>query len=119
MGPTDSFSDLANAIDLHFARWDLGHLHLFTLQDGREIGEPDPESPEWLDHDRMMVTKTLFRGDQFEYVFDLGDEWVHHCRVEEAGIDPTEILGEIPESPIPVWGWGWIPDQYGRRSESD
>ncbi len=31
-----SFGQLANAIDLAFARWDLAHLHMFTLADGSE-----------------------------------------------------------------------------------
>ena len=23
------------------------------------------------------------------------------------------------DMPIPIWGWGSIPDQYGRRTEND
>jgi hypothetical protein len=25
----------------------------------------------------------------------------------------------VPRTPVPVWGWGSIPDQYGRRTEHD
>ena len=25
----------------------------------------------------------------------------------------------MPEQPVAIWGWGWIPDQYGRRSFDD
>ncbi len=45
VGPNNTFGDLAKAIDLHFARWDLSHLHVFRLEDGRQIGYPDPEWP--------------------------------------------------------------------------
>ncbi|MGH3001474.1 MAG: hypothetical protein ACRDM1_02195 [Gaiellaceae bacterium] len=26
---------------------------------------------------------------------------------------------EIPDGPLPYWGWGDIPDQYGRRRDGD
>jgi len=29
--------------------------------------------------------------------------------------DPMETLGIVPDKPLPCWGWGDIPDQYGRR----
>lgn len=33
--------------------------------------------------------------------------------------DPLEALGVIPVRPLPCWGWGNIPDQYGRRWDGD
>ncbi len=33
--------------------------------------------------------------------------------------DPVEALGIVPDWPLPCWGWGSIPDQYGRRWHSD
>jgi hypothetical protein len=36
-----TFDQLADAIDVTFARWDLAHMHAFTLADGdyeRETG---------------------------------------------------------------------------------
>jgi hypothetical protein len=33
-----SFRQLANAIDLAFARWDLAHMQMFTLADKTEGG---------------------------------------------------------------------------------
>ncbi len=33
--------------------------------------------------------------------------------------DPVETLGTIPDGPLPCWGWGDIPDQYGRRWNGD
>jgi hypothetical protein len=119
VGPGHTFSELADAINLHFARWDLSHLHDFRLVDGREIGFPDPDSPDTLDQARIPVASTLDKGDEFEFVFDFGDHWAHQCRVEEVGVDPEDLYGESPKLPVPIWGWGSIPDQYGRRSEND
>ena len=44
VGPRHSFADLAEAVDVAFARWDRSHLHVFELSDGRRIGfaEIDP-----------------------------------------------------------------------------
>jgi hypothetical protein len=109
VGPNNTFGDLADAIDLHFARWDLSHLHVFRLEDGRQIGYPDSEFPDWLDHESVTVSSAVSKGDEFEYVFDFGDDWTHHCRVKEVGTDPTEVFGEEPELPIPIWGWDRSP----------
>jgi hypothetical protein len=54
-------------------------------------------------------------GKQFVYVFDLGDHWAHLCTVSRQRIDPLETLGVVPDRPLPSWGWGDVPDQYGRR----
>jgi hypothetical protein len=120
VGPGHSFAQLAEAIDAAFARWDLSHLHAFELADGRLIGYPDPDpivgGPEWLDHSELRVARELKPGDRFGYVFDLGDNWRHRCRVLDEKADPLQQLGIVPERPLPCWGWGWIPDQYGRET---
>jgi precorrin-8X/cobalt-precorrin-8 methylmutase len=36
-----------------------------------------------------------------------------------SGVDPVEVYGVAPAAPVPIWGWGSIPDQYGRRTEDD
>ncbi len=53
--------------------------------------------------------------------FDLGDNWQHLCTVAPQRADPLETLGIIPDRPLPCWGWGWgdIPDQYGRHWNGD
>ncbi len=119
VGPGHTFSELADAINLHFARWDLSHLHAFRLADGRQIGFPDPDFPESLDQERITVASALNKGDEFEFVFDFGDDWTHLCRVVDVKVDPEGLYGEPPRLPVPVWGWGSIPDQYGRRTEND
>ena len=48
------------------------------------------------------------------HVFDLCDDWTHLCTVVDASIDPSDAIGMVPNVPLPYFGWGIIPDQYGR-----
>jgi hypothetical protein len=119
VAPSHTFAQLADAINAAFARWDLSHLHEFELPDGRLIGYPDDTfEPDmvWLDHAKLKVARELKPGTEFTYVFDLGDYWRHRCRIQESKIDPITAYGVVPPGPVAVWGWGSIPDQYGRRS---
>ena len=50
----------------------------------------------------------------FDYTFDFGDDWRHRCAVGPEKADPEEEYGEKPSAPVAIWGWGAIPDQYGR-----
>lgn len=58
-------------------------------------------------------------GSAFEYVFDLGDDWRHRCEVQSTDVDPEEEYGAPLDQPVPIWGWGWIPDEYGRVTEDE
>jgi hypothetical protein len=119
VGPSHTFEQFARAIDGAFARWDLSHLHEFELADGRLIGFPDDSfEPDvvWLDHAKLKVASTVKPGDEFTYVFDLGDNWRHRCVVQPEKADPLVELGVVPAEPAAFWGWGSMPDQYGRRS---
>jgi hypothetical protein len=64
---------------------------------------------------KLKVARELTAGEEFGYTFDLGDDWRHRCRIEEK-IDPHLLFdaGDLPREPVVIWGWGWIPDQYGR-----
>ncbi|GAB3836177.1 hypothetical protein ACFPIJ_22195 [Dactylosporangium cerinum] len=72
-----SFGQLAGAIDLAFARWDLAHMHMFTLATGAEItalDQWDGEAPGGsLDSDATKLSR-LTPGEQFAYLFDFGDD---------------------------------------------
>ena len=118
VGPRHTFADLAKGIDAAFGRWDLSHLHMFELANGRQISSPDPD---WdvADEGALKVSAELGGGDRFVYVFDLGDNWTHACEVEDMDVDPVEVSGILPSEPVPIWGWGSIPDQYGRRWPDD
>jgi hypothetical protein len=115
-----TFWQLAEAIDDAFARWDRAHLHQFELADGGRIGRPDwdEEADDLLDGRQVRLGR-LGLGEQFVYEFDFGDSWTHLCTVAEQRIDPEQQLGVVPGRPLPLWGWGVIPDQYGRRWDGD
>jgi hypothetical protein len=122
VGPSHSFAQFAEAIDMAFGRWDLSHLHLFELPDGRRVGFPEEIGEDgWLDHDELKVAAEINPGEQFTYVFDLGDDWRHRCRALPEKLDPRDEYGSgpLPKRPVPIWGWGWIPDQYGRESAEE
>jgi Plasmid pRiA4b ORF-3-like protein len=117
-----SFRQLADAINQAFARWDLAHLHSFTIADGMTItpldlwgGEAQEGS---VDSDKTTLSR-LQPGEQFAYRFDFGDDWAHLCTVGAARIDPLDTIGVQPVAPTPYFGWGDLPDQYGRRWDTD
>ncbi|UKA56689.1 hypothetical protein LFT45_22705 (plasmid) [Arthrobacter sp. FW305-BF8] len=129
VGPSHTFMDLAMAINDAFARWDRSHLSVFTLADGRVITDEDtgagmagsvrgPIRPP-IDFAAAKVARMVGPGAEFQFTFDLGDAWMHRCVVGEVKVDPLEVLGIRPDVPLPYWGWGSIPDQYGRRWATD
>jgi hypothetical protein len=119
VGPRHTFEQLARAINLGFARWDHSHLYDFELADGNVVGFPDEEFGEtdMLDHATTKVLSRVRPGDRFGYRFDFGDEWIHECMVEESKVDPLDVYGQPPIEPVPIFGWGTIPDQYGRTTD--
>lgn len=129
VSPAHTFQDFADAINTAFARWDRAHLNEFTLADGTRVTGFDPyeELAETirgpiilpLDITTAKVFRTVNLGDEFQFVFDLGDNWTHQCTVHTTKVDPMEVLGVRPTLPLPYWGGGNIPDQYGRKSMHD
>jgi hypothetical protein len=129
VGPSHTFLDLADAINDAFARWDRSHLSLFTLADGRVVTDEETGAEMAgsisgpilapIDIAVARVARTVEPGAEFQFTFDLGDAWTHRCVVGEVKVDPLEVLGVRPDVPLPYWGWGSIPDQYGRRWAAD
>ena len=130
VGPAHTFADLARAIDNAFARWDLSHLSVFTLADGRVVTDVETGADlatsafgvvptASLDIEVAKVMGTVEAGAQFRYVFDLGDDWTHCCTVDAGNIDPADVLGVVPPAAMAYRGWGTIPDQYDRGWAED
>ena len=118
--PDHTFDALAQTINIGFARWDHAHLYAFTLPTGETIGVGAEDAPE----DELVAHETrlgscLKGGTVFDYVFDFGDDWTHSCRVESTSSDAVKEYGVEPDGPVPIWGWGTIPDQYGREGPDD
>lgn len=119
VGPRHTFQQLARAINLAFARWDLSHLYAFELADGSRVTFPDEDFDDegTLDHAVAKVLDHVGPGEQFGYTFDFGDDWIHECWLEDGRFDPVAEYGEMPVGPVVVFGWGTIPDQYGRLTD--
>jgi hypothetical protein len=118
-----SFAQLSEAIEQGFARWDGAHLHEFILAHQTRLTTPYEDWEQGGERpaldDRTTKLSRLSLGERFLYVFDFGDDWTHLCTVGAQRIDPAETLGVIPARPQPFWGWGELPDQYGRRFADD
>lgn len=108
-----TFRGFADAINSTFGRWELGHLHVFRVGD-REIGTK-VEDLDYKD-DRRTKFGHRTRDEVFTFEFDFGDSWEHRCTVIETDVNPDEEYGDRPRRPVPVLGWGTIPDQHGRRT---
>lgn len=125
-----AFGELAEAIDTAFGRWDPTPAHEFEVE-GRLLapleydegvamareheGELEPE-----DSEEVTVGEVGLRlGAQFSYVFDSGFRWSHTCVVDELDVDPYEVYSDEPSTPVAIFGWGDLPDQYGRTLEDD
>jgi Plasmid pRiA4b ORF-3-like protein len=117
-----TFAQLAHVIDVAFARWDLAHMHMFTLADGTEVTTQahwDGDAPDGSIDSPTTKLGRLSPGDQFAYVFDFGDDWTHLCTIDEQKIDPLDTAGFRPTTPTAYWGWGTLPDQYDRAWDGD
>lgn len=132
VGPTHTFAQLGEEIDRAFGRWDLGHLREVTLADGTVITDPETADELELDVDELpvepvkigpdiavaRVVEHVEVGDAFRYVFDFGDQWTHRCTVTGV-LEAPDLPVPRPRAPLALFGWGALPDQYGRRWADD
>lgn len=95
-----SLHELHRIIQMLFEWYDY-HLYEFAIGDLR-YQEPDPEAedrPKDSTRARLRNLK-LAVGDEFTYLYDFGDDWVHRIRVEavrenvDEGWTPLVIAGE-------------------------
>lgn len=82
--------------------WSDSHLHKFEIR-GKHYGVPDPEftDPGWevLDEKKYRLNQLLAEGDVCDYLYDFGDGWLHHIKVEE--------IGDVKPSPSDG-GFAWV-----------
>lgn len=120
-----TFAELAEAIDAAFGRWDPTPDHEFDVEGRQVISDPDLLpllGPDAVAEDSEAVTLSeagVRLGSRFTYLFDREQRWIHACLVEEVELDPFALVEEEPDYPVPVFGWGDVPDQYGRIEEDD
>ena len=115
-----TFADLADGIDASFGRWDPMQAHEFDV-DGRILvgGAGDEELSEDAAYsDDVALDELKGRpGFAFRYAFDPGEGWAHECEVvaTDVDVDPDDEADDV----VAVFGWGTIPDQYGRETPDD
>lgn len=114
-----SFAEFSEAIELGFGRWDRAHLFEFQLPDGRRLGVPVDAPPDELDAAEHLVCDLVEEEDELSYVFDFGDRWTHKVTIERTDVCTDfyeDERGLDPDHPVISWGWGTLPDQYGRTT---
>ena len=111
-----TFRAFADAINSAFARWELSHLHAFRIGN-RTIGTR-VEDLDFEDDQQTNIGEHEL-GSGFHFEFDFGDSWEHRCTAIDVTMEPEEKYGQKPHRPIPVFGWGTLPDQYGRTTPGD
>lgn len=113
--PTASFDDFGLGVDLAFGRWDVTQRRSFRTgwhgRHERRGSGPGDLAPERLIHGSMS------RAERFEYLYDDDEKWIHECVVEEF-VARRETVGRAP-IPVPILGWGTIPDQFGRETSEE
>ncbi|MDP9118554.1 MAG: plasmid pRiA4b ORF-3 family protein [Actinomycetota bacterium] len=95
--------------------WTNSHLHQFEIGTAR-YGTPDPdwEMDDVADESQVKLARLVSEGDRMNYVYDFGDNWVHHVLVEKvlqaepATRYPTCTAGRRAGPPEDVGGpWGY------------
>lgn len=109
--PSATLDEFGLAVDIAFGRWDTMRDRSFTRQ--TLARKSQRRRDRHLSPDAVLAS-VLSVGDHFVYVFDSDRGWTHECLVEEAlEDDDTTDLAPIP---VPLVGWGAIPDQDGRMT---
>lgn len=64
--------------------WDDFHMHEFEIA-GERYGTPDPEGwgAEVKSEARKTLIKALSGKKTFDYIYDFGDDWRHHIKIEK------------------------------------
>ena len=98
----DFMDDHAHAFFMDNRAW--SELDCYYMK-GAEEYEPTTEK-------YKLCQLNLYKGMQFKYVFDFGDEWMFQCKV-------LRVLEEVTETPRIIKSKGEAPKQYGSDWEDD
>jgi hypothetical protein len=66
--------------------WTDTHLHEFDTGGGLYTApSEDDEMPESCEDSRLVTLRALNlnKGQKIDYIYDFGDDWVHHIRIED------------------------------------
>lgn len=109
-----TLEDLHEIIISETKFWDVHHMHAFFM-DNNVWGSRDSfygydenggnHPGDRFDRDVRLSQLALFKGKQFVYVFDFGEEWTFKCRV-------LQVLDEDTEKPVVIQSKGKPPEQY-------
>jgi len=92
--------------------WTNSHLHMFVAADGTSyrlvtdgdfVGLQDDEADEDGSTLDMLVSETV---DRFQYIYDLGDNWIHTVKLER-----TLPFYTAPNAPICLGGANAVPPE--------
>jgi hypothetical protein len=111
VGPSHTFGQLAEAVNLAFARWGLGCNFEFRLPGQRPLGHSAAKA------DRP-VSADLSKDDSFTLVFDDNRRLTHRCHVVGVNVDVRKELGFTPRQPIAREALAIQTTRDGRRGVS-
>jgi hypothetical protein len=107
--PSATFDQFALAVDIALGRWDTTPTRIFTApSEGRHA----PQDPDATVPGEALVSEVMRPDRRFTYLFDDERRWVHECLVLSV-LDEAEASG-LAQIPVPILGWGSVPDQYER-----
>lgn len=112
--PTVTFDQFGLAVDIALGRWDTTPTRVFTApSEGRHA----PRDPAATVPGGALVSEVMRPDRRFTYVFDADRRWVHECLVLSV-LEEAQARG-LANIPVPILGWGSVPDQYERVTAPD
>lgn len=79
--------------------------------------EPQAFVSSWMRHHLVAIVNDIIgeRNSPVRVIIHEADG----AEYDDIVAEPLDELGIVPRQPTPYWGWGAMPDQYGRRFEDD
>ncbi|HPJ47479.1 MAG TPA: plasmid pRiA4b ORF-3 family protein [Synergistales bacterium] len=75
--------------------WSGEHMHVFNINGKDYMDQPD-DVPDAAEEGLFRLGSLLpFKGSEFTYTYDLGDNWVHLLKIEKTGMEDDEEWGDL------------------------